>query len=166
MGELAACMQMSPASLKRTLGRRAPSAGEAYSKPARNCKLLKIIEAFMYTHFSNGFSTIGATIEMARGTKPKRVLPWDMPGHEHWEVSGSRPSKRTRVHISTLGQSFIDTYVTEYVGLKGNSTGRKALVRTILDAVKTRKAELQAETWTYATVLTRLKNSASIQALR
>lgn len=158
-GELAACVKMSPASLKRTLG-RAPQDGDSYAKPARNCKLLKIIETFMHEHFSNNFSTIGAAIEMARGNKPKRVLPWDAAGHEHWEAVGSRP-KRVCVHISTLGQSFIDAYVTQYVALKGNAFGRKALVAAILEAVKSRLAELQAEAWTAPTVLNRLKNSAS-----
>ena len=130
---------------------RANQAGEAYAKPARNCKLLAAIEAFMNKHSSNEFSTIGAALELAaRDNKRKRVLPWDDAGRAHWDhfavphddgaappqdetatppFEQAPPPKRTRIHISDVGQQFIDTYVQDYIGLKGNASGRKGARR-------------------------------------
>ena len=48
-----------------------------------------------------------------------------------------------------------------YITLKGNATGRKNLVKRILAEAGTRKAELEAEDWTFQVVSTRLKNAAS-----
>ena len=81
--------------------------------------------------------------------------------HVHSALVAAPTKKVKRTNISKIGATFIDGFVQSYITLKGNATGRKNLVKRILAEAGTRKAELEAEDWTFQVVSTRLKNAAS-----
>ena len=68
-----------------------------------------------------------------------------------------------RAHISALGGQYIDSHVSAYVALAGNSPARAALVQGILSAARAREIELHCGGWTEKTVLERLKNTVQKQ---
>ena len=172
---------MAPGTLERTLGRAKKVEGSAtYVKPARNCKISPFSRSSVDKHVRNNFATIGAEIRLAKGTKPRRTLPWEAAGADHWDDDRERadredaqrdrdawfaqaapPAKRQRITLSALGAAFIDEYLSKFIGLKGNAVGRASLYKAILDAARTRNLELGADKWTVQTIHIRLKNTAS-----
>ena len=69
-----------------------------------------------------------------------------------------RETNKNLQDFSPISKQFIGSYLSTYVSLSGNASGRKMLVAKIIETAKTREAELDSAGWEPAKIAKALAN--------
>ena len=149
----------------------APCCPPAYRPPPGPAlyaaQTLSAIERTMREHFSSNFSGLRVALEMVElkagkgvgASSPLRGGAHTSPLAGGGEEAPATKPKRKRVNLSKVGQIHIDAYLTTYISLSGNATGRATLFNSILEAASSQQEVLGSEEWTVKIIEARLHNS-------